>query len=251
MLTIDVNCDMGESFGAYTVGVDKEIITFISSANIACGMHAGDPFVMNKTVRLAKQFDIAIGAHPSFPDLAGFGRRMMEFSSKEIYQIVIYQLGSLSAFCKIHEVKLNHVKPHGALYNLAARDRLIASTIAQAVYQFDPNLVLIGLANSELIKAGKEVGLRVASEVFADRTYQSDGSLTPRTETNAIIENVDEAIQQVKRIVLENNVEATDGSLIKIDADTVCIHGDGSYALTFAKALHQMLKNIGVSIAHL
>ena len=170
MTIIDINCDMGESFGAYTIGADEEMMDLISSANIACGMHAGDPNVMEQSVRLAKQKGVSIGAHPGFPDLSGFGRRMMDVTEEDVYRLIIYQIGALHAFCVVHDVRMNHVKPHGALYNLAARDYRVAKAIAKAVYDFDSSLILVGLANSEIITAGRDVGLTVAAEAFADRT---------------------------------------------------------------------------------
>ncbi|MFD2044955.1 LamB/YcsF family protein [Ornithinibacillus salinisoli] len=245
---IDLNCDLGESFGAYKIGSDEQIMPTITSANIACGAHAGDPHVMDQAVRLAKKYNVSIGAHPGFPDLAGFGRRMMDFSPEEIYRFVVFQIGSLQAFCNIHHVTLRHVKPHGALYNLASRNRKVADAIAQAVYDLDSNLILFGLAGSELINAGRETGLAVASEVFADRTYQLDGSLTPRSATGALIEDVDIAISQVDRMVSEGTVKTIDGNIIDIEADTVCIHGDGSDPIDFVNKLRDRLGTKGVQI---
>ncbi len=245
---IDLNCDMGESFGTYTIGADADLMQHITSANIACGAHAGDPDVMDRTVRLAKKHGVAIGAHPGFPDLAGFGRRMIDFSPEEIYRTVVYQVGGLQAFCNVHQVKMQHVKPHGALYNLAARDRATADAIAQAVYNVDSSLIVYGLAGSELLTAGRERGLRVGSEVFADRTYQPDGSLTPRKESGALIEHVTTAIQQVEQMVKSGVAKAVDGTLIEIEADTVCVHGDGTHAVKFAKELRKALDAGGISV---
>ncbi|CDQ38971.1 MULTISPECIES: LamB/YcsF family protein [Virgibacillus] len=251
MTTIDINCDMGESYGAFMVGEDETIMNYISSANIACGMHAGDPHVMERTVRLAKKNRVGIGAHPGFPDIAGFGRRMMEFTEEEIYQLIIYQIGGLQAFCSVHDVTLKHVKPHGALYNLAARDEKVADAIARAVYDLDSNLILIGLANSALLSAGIAAGINVASEVFADRTFTAEGFLTPRNVKGAFIYDVKDAAEQMKRIVVDQKVKAIDGTIIDLKADTICIHGDGKHAVAFAEALQTTLSNNGITIKRL
>src|SRR5699024_8957651 len=248
---IDLNCAMGESFGAYTIGSDEKIMEYITSANIACGGHAGDPNVMNKTVKLAKKKNVAVGAHPGFPDIGGFGRRMIDFTPEEIYHVIAHQIGGLQAFCKVHRVTMQHVKPHGALYNKASKNRGVAKAIAQAVFDLNPKLVLFGLAGGELLDAGRKIGLRVASEVFADRTYQPDGTLTPRREENALIKNVNDAVAQVKRMVSDGVVEAMNGDFVKIKADTVCIHGDGMHAVTFAKQMREELEKAQISIASL
>ncbi|MBM7600504.1 UPF0271 protein [Virgibacillus halotolerans] len=245
---MDLNCDMGESFGAYTFGADEQLLEHITSANIACGSHAGEPNVMDRTVQLAKQYHVAVGAHPGFPDIAGFGRRMIEFSPDEIYRLVVYQVGALQAFCKIHNVRMQHVKPHGALYNVAGHDRDTADAIARAVYDLDDSLILYGLAGGELLDAGRAVGLRVASEVFVDRTYQPDGSLTPRKHANAMIDDLDIAVAQVERMVNEGVVKAINGELVAIEADTVCIHGDGPHAVSFAGKLSHALKAAHINV---
>lgn len=245
---IDLNSDMGESFGSYTFGSDEKLLKHITSANIACGSHAGEPNVMDRTVELAKQNNVAIGAHPGYPDLAGFGRRIIAFSPDEIYRQVVYQIGALQAFCKVHHVEMQHVKPHGALYNLAAHDREVADAIVHGVHDLDSSLLLYGLAGSKLLDAGREVGLRVASEVFADRTYQPDGSLTSRKEANAMIMEVDTAVAQVKRMITEGVVQAVNGELIAIEADTVCVHGDGLQAVDFVKKLRSALDEAGVEV---
>lgn len=245
---MDLNCDMGESFGAYTFGADEQLLAHITSANIACGSHAGEPNVMDRTVQLAKQYHVAVGAHPGFPDIAGFGRRMIEFSPDEIYRFVIYQVGALQAFCKIHNVRMQHVKPHGALYNVAVHDRDTADAIARAVYDLDDSLILYGLAGGELLDAGRAAGLRVASEVFVDRTYQPDGSLTPRKHANAMIGDLDIAVAQVERMVNEGVVKAINGELVAIEADTVCIHGDGPHAVSFAGKLSHALGTAHINI---
>ncbi|AJD92650.1 lamB/YcsF family protein [Jeotgalibacillus malaysiensis] len=251
MVKIDLNCDMGESFGAYKMGNDAEVLKFITSANVACGYHAGDPSVMRQTVKLALEHGTAIGAHPGFPDLGGFGRRQMTVSADEAYEMTLYQIGALAGFVKVQGGTLQHVKPHGALYNAAAKDAKLAGAIAKAVYDFDPELILFGLSGGELIRAGKQIGLTTASEVFADRTYQPDGTLTPRTQSNALIENDDEAVNQVVRMVKEGKVRDVDGNDVSIEADTVCIHGDGAHALAFAEKINQKLKEENISLQSL
>lgn len=248
MFVVDLNSDLGESYGAYTVGNDKEVLKYISSANIACGYHAGDHNVMFETVRLSKNYRVQIGAHPGLPDIPGFGRREMNLSAREIYNLVIYQIGSLAAVCKVNGTVLAHVKPHGALYNMAAKNLEIAKAIAAAVYEFNPELVLFGLAGSELVKTGEEKGLIVAQEVFADRTYQPDGTLTPRTKENALIHDTQIAINRVIRMIKEGKVAAVDGADVKIKADTVCVHGDSPKALEFVTELKQalILENISI-----
>lgn len=206
MSMVDLNCDIGESFGAYQIGRDSEILEFVTSANIACGFHAGDPATMRRTVKLALASGVALGAHPGLPDLAGFGRRDMDISPQEAYDMVLYQIGALWGFVRAEGAKLQHVKPHGALYNMAARNAGLAEAIAEAVYKADPDLILFGLAGSELIQAGKKAGLRTASEVFSDRTYQSDGSLTPRREQGALIADEQTSLNQVIRMVAEKKV---------------------------------------------
>lgn len=248
MKKIDLNCDLGESFGTYKIGKDEEVLSFISSANVACGFHAGDPHVINQTVQLAKKYGVAIGAHPGFQDLVGFGRRTMAVSPKDVYDLVLYQIGALAAFCKAHEVKLSHVKPHGALYNMAAVDANLAEAIAKAVRIFDPTLSLYGLAGSKLIEAGEKYGLHTVSEVFADRTYQPNGTLTPRTQEGAVIHDSNVAIKQVLQMVKEQTVQTTTGEIIPIKADSICVHGDNDHALQFVKELRQALTNEGITI---
>lgn len=250
-MKVDLNCDLGEAFGNYSFGGDQDIIPLITSANIACGFHAGDENVMNATVKLAKDHNVGIGAHPGLPDLQGFGRRNMDLSLDEIYNLVVYQLGALNGFCQIHQVKINHVKPHGALYQMGARDKDIARTIAQAVYDFDSSLVFVGLANTLLISEAKEVGLITASEVFADRRYEDDGQLVSRKDSDALIEDTDEALQQVIKMVKENKVVSKNGKEIELQADTICVHGDGAHALEFVSEIRQSLKKEGIDIQSL
>jgi UPF0271 protein len=246
--TVDLNCDVGESFGVYTIGSDEAIFPYITSANIACGFHAGDAAVMKKTVRLALQYEVAIGAHPGLPDLQGFGRREMAVSAEEAYDMMVYQIGALYAFAKSEGGSLNHVKPHGALYNMAAGNAGVAEAIAEAVYKVDPLLILYGLSGSELINAGSKIGLKVASEVFADRTYQDNGKLTPRNLANALITDEDLAVARSLRMVREGLVTTVNGSEIAKQADTICLHGDGKHAVEFAARLHTVFKeeNIGL-----
>jgi len=248
MQSIDLNCDMGEAFGNYPMPNDEILMDYISSANIACGFHAGDPEVMQRTVNLAIKKGVAIGAHPGLPDLQGFGRRNMKITPNEAYQITLYQTGSLYGFVKAAGGKLNHVKPHGALYNMAAADASLAKAIAQAVFDFDSTLILYALAGSEMIKAAENLGLVAASEVFADRTYQSNGQLTPRTEENALITDEKLAIEQVLSMVQNQYVIATDNQKINLKAETLCLHGDGIHAVDFAKRISEKLKSEGIII---
>ncbi|MGD7022507.1 LamB/YcsF family protein [Rossellomorea vietnamensis] len=243
-MKIDLNCDLGESFGSYLKGNDEEVLKKITSANIACGFHAGDPHIMLKTVQMALKNGVNLGAHPGYPDLQGFGRRHMEIPPKEIYSLVLYQIGSLHAIVKAQGGELSHVKPHGALYNRAAKELETARAIAKAVHDFDSSLTLFGLANSCLLAAGEEIGLPTASEVFADRTYQRDGSLTPRSQEGAVIHDEQQAIDQVIRMVKEHKVASTDGIDIEIIPDTICLHGDNERALMFAEKITATLNDL-------
>ncbi|WNC17427.1 5-oxoprolinase subunit PxpA [Brevibacillus brevis] len=246
MKHVDINCDMGESFGAYRLGNDEEILSYISSANIACGFHAGDPATMRKTVRMALEKGVAIGAHPGLPDLVGFGRRNMDIDPQEAYDIVVYQVGALQAFVKAEGGSMQHVKPHGALYNMAATRPALAEAIAEAIYKVNPSLILYGLAGSELTRAGARIGLRTAHEVFADRTYQEDGTLTPRSQPDAMITEQSQSLAQVIRMVTEGRVLSLQGVDVPIQADTVCIHGDGAHALEFARSIHAAFEGAGI-----
>lgn len=248
MYRVDLNCDLGESFGAYTMGLDEEILPFVTSANIACGFHGGDPGVMRKTVLLALKNKVAIGAHPGLPDLIGFGRRNMEITSQEAYDMVVYQIGALEGFVKAAGGKMQHVKPHGALYNMAAKKQELAEAIAEAVYKVNPELILFGLSGSELVLAGERIGLRTAHEVFADRTYQADGSLTPRKQSDALITNQEQAVAQVIRMVKEGTVLSQQGEQVVIKADTVCLHGDGAHALVFARHIRRILEQENITV---
>ncbi|WP_207534335.1 LamB/YcsF family protein [Desertivirga arenae] len=247
-MIIDINCDLGEGFGNYRMPNDIILFDYISSANIACGFHAGDPGVMEQSVKLAVEKGVAIGAHPGLPDLQGFGRREMKISAREAYQITIYQIGALYAFVRAAGAKLHHVKPHGALYNMAAKDSQLAEALAQAVQDFDPSLTFYALSGSEMITASSKLGLKTASEVFADRTYQNDGTLTPRSKPNALIKDQEQSISQVLQMVKEQQVYSVEGKAVKLKADTLCIHGDGTHAVDFAKLIHERLVNTGVQI---
>jgi len=251
MARIDLNCDMGESFGAWQMGNDLEILDYVTSANIACGFHAGDPATMHKTVEAALAKGVAVGAHPGLPDLPGFGRRPMALSPGEAYDIVVYQVGALAGFAKALGGKLSHVKAHGALYNMAAMDLELSAAIARAVRDVDCELVLFGLAGSETIRAAESAGLRAAAEVFADRTYRDDGSLTPRSCPDALIEDADAAVNQAKRLVIEGRVRSTTGKDVHVRADTLCIHGDQPGALLFVKRIRTELEREGVAISAL
>lgn len=248
MYKVDLNCDLGESFGAYKLGVDEEILRLVTSANIACGFHAGDPSVMHKTVILALENGVAIGAHPGFPDLVGFGRRSMNISPQEAYDMVVYQIGALYGFVRAAGGNMQHVKPHGALYNMAATRPELAEAIAEAVYNVDGQLILFGLSGSELVKAGEKIGLKTAQEVFADRSYQTNGLLTPRSEEGALIKDDKQAVAQVIRMVKEGTVFSQQGTVVPIQADTICLHGDGSQALVFARQIRESLSYAKIAI---
>ena len=239
---------MGESFGAWSMGADAEVLEHVSSANIACGFHAGDPGIMRRTVARALERGVAVGAHPSLPDLQGFGRRAMSVTADEVYDLVLYQIGALAAFCLAFGGRLSHVKAHGALYNMAAKNVALADAIASAVRDFDSSLILFGLAGSELVRAGRAAGLRVANEVFADRTYQSDGTLTPRNNPDAVIHDMAAALDQVEKMVREGRVRAVDGSEVALETDTICIHGDEPGAVAVARELRALLTRLGFAV---
>ncbi|MVW79212.1 LamB/YcsF family protein [Bordetella sp. 02P26C-1] len=247
-LVIDLNCDMGESYGAWHMGNDIAVLPFVSSANVACGYHAGDPSTMRKTVAAAIEHKVAVGAHPSLPDLVGFGRRTMQITPQEAYDMVVCQIGALAAVAATQGARLHHVKAHGALYNMAAKDRALSDAICRAVRDVDASLVLYGLAGSQLIAAAQDLGLRAASEVFADRSYQDDGSLTPRSQPGAMIEDVDTAIAQVLNMVQNRVVRSVNGRDVAVQADTLCIHGDQPNALVFARALREALSKAGIEV---
>lgn len=243
MPVIDFNCDLGEG-----AGNDEAIMPFISSASIACGFHAGDKLTMHKTVELCIKYNAAIGAHPSFPDKENFGRHNMNLPPDEIYSVVIRQIEALALIAREHHKKLQHVKPHGALYNMAAKDIRIAGAVANAVKNFDKSLLLFGLPNSASEKAADNCGLQFIGEAFADRTYQPDGSLTPRVLPDALIEDETKAIQQVLQIVNKKTVTAVNGEMVPVNPGTICLHGDGKQAVQFAEVLHGTLLAEGITI---
>lgn len=251
MYRVDLNCDLGESFGNYKLGMDELVIPLISSANVACGFHASDPVVMNKTIVMASEAGIRVGAHPGYLDLMGFGRRNMNVSFDEAKNYVLYQLGALDAFCKVHRVKMQHVKPHGALYNMAAKDYELSKAICEAIKEYDDTLIVMALSGGELVNAAKDMGLRVAMEVFADRAYEEDGSLVNRRKEGAMITDENEAIARVVRMIKENKVTAITGKDIPIQADSVCVHGDGEKALAFVQKIRETLTKEGIAICSL
>lgn len=246
---VDLNADVGESFGAWTLGADERLFRSLSSANIACGWHAGDPGVMEKTVSLALSTGVAIGAHPGYPDLQGFGRRSMALSPEEVRQGILYQVGALGAFVRAAGGRLVHVKAHGALYNDGAKSAPVARAIARAVASLDPSLILVGLSGSELEKAASEEGLVFAAEFFADRGYRDDGSLVPRSEPGAFVHAEDLCIARVVRVVRDGTVISVSGKVIPVRCDTICLHGDNPQAAGFAEALRAALAGQGIRVA--
>ena len=246
---IDINCDLGESFGRFKVGYDSEIMPFITSANVACGFHGGDPNVMAQTVELARKNGVAVGAHPGYPDLMGFGRREMGLSKEEVKNIVVYQVGALEAFVKAAGVELQHVKPHGALYNAAATNEDYSEAIIEALKAINPKLILFTLANSDMAMAAVDAGLRVAYEVFADRAYNSDGTLTSRGLRGSVIENPQLVAERAVKIVKERKVVAVDGKTVDFDeVHTICVHGDTLNAVDIAKSLRNALASAGIKL---
>jgi 5-oxoprolinase (ATP-hydrolysing) subunit A len=250
MATIDLNADLGESFGHWRMGDDPRLVRHITSANLACGFHAGDFMVMDATVALCRDAGVAVGAQPGYPDLLGFGRRPVPFSADEAESIVRYQIGALEAFCRAHGVEMQHVKPHGALYNQAAADSTLAAAVARAVGRFSRELTLMGLAGSQpMADAAADAGLRFVPEAFADRRYRPDGSLQPRSEPDAVITDAAEAAAQAVRIATAGELEAVDGSVIGVRAESICCHGDTPGAVELAAAVHAGLEAAGVRVA--
>ncbi len=243
MKCIDLNCDMGEGMPN-----DAELMDYVSTVNVACGYHAGDIDTMKRTVEMALENGLAIGAHPGYADKENFGRTPMELPADEVRRIVTEQVTALRNICDAYGARLAHVKPHGALYNQAAKDRDLAAAIAAAVVNIDPQLVFYGLSGSVMIDEAERVGLRTASEVFADRTYQNDGTLTPRTQANALIGSTSEAISHVLQMVNNGSVTTVDGRVISLVADTICIHGDGGHAVVFARAIRHALEENNITI---
>lgn len=247
-MKIDINCDLGEGFGNYKMPFDHEIMNYVSSVNIACGFHAGDFMTMAQTVKWAVDKKLKIGAHPGFQDLQGFGRRRMHLSQDQVRNLMIYQIGALDGFVKLHSANLHHVKPHGALYNMAATDKDLAQTIVNAVYDYNKDLVLYGLSGSFLEGCAHEKGLQFSSEVFADRAYTKTGNLVSRNEQGALIHDPMECVKRMARLVEEGRVQAITGEWIKLNADTICVHGDNAQALSFVKTLNTQLERLGHEI---
>jgi len=247
-MRVDINSDMGESFGAYTIGHDDGLMNAITSANVAAGFHAGDPSVLRATVRLAKARGVAVGAHPGFPDLVGFGRRELNVTPKEAEDMVLYQVAAVAGVAAAEGVRIQHVKPHGALFNMAVRSPELSAAIARAVAAFDRSLILFGLPGSEILKAGLETGVRIAAEVFADRAYEPDGSLASRRKPGAVIHDAAAVVARAVRMVTENTVVATDGSVVRLDADTICVHGDTPGSDELAAKIRAGLEAAGVTV---
>lgn len=250
-MRIDINSDVGESFGAYSIGHDVGLMRSITSANVAAGFHAGDPSVLRQTIRIAKKHGVAVGAHPGFPDLVGFGRRELTVSPTEAEDFVLYQVAAVAGVAAAEGVSLQHVKPHGALFNMAVHDAQLAAAIARAVAAFDKRLILFGLPGSEILKAGRTTGLRVAAEVFADRAYEPDGTLASRKKPGTVIHDPDAVVARAVRMVTQKNVVAIDGSVVALEADTMCIHGDTPGSDDLAARIRAGLEKAGVAVRSL
>jgi UPF0271 protein len=247
---IDINSDMGESFGAFVVGRDSEVIKLITSANVACGFHAGDPVVIRRTVRLAKVHSVAVGAHPGFPDLLGFGRRDMSLTREEARNYMTYQVGALQAFCNSEGIKLQHIKPHGALYNIAVEDADLAEAIVESVKDFRPEPILMVLANSKMQKICESSGLKVASEAFADRAYNPDGTLVSRRVEGAVIKDANKVKERVVKMAKESKAFSVDGKAVELQrVDSICVHGDNPEAVSIASAIKEALTKEGIKIS--
>ena len=251
MKKIDINCDLGESFGAYSIGKDAEVIPLISSANIACGWHGGDAVVMSETVAQAAAAKVAVGAHPGYPDLVGFGRRNLKVTPKELKAYIQYQVGALTAFCRVNRILLRHVKPHGAMYNMAAVDTHLARAVCEGVASVSEELILLALSGSEMCTAAKQMGIRCAREVFADRAYEDDGTLVARSKPGAVITDKGAAVQRIVRLVRTGKVESISGKEIEIGADSICVHGDNFQALEFVREIRKALTEGDIEIAPL
>ena len=247
-MRIDVNADVGESFGVYRLGNDAAVLKSITSANIAAGFHGGDPTVLRETIRLAKVHGVAVGAHPSFPDLVGFGRRELNVTPQEAEDFVLYQVAAVAGVAAAEGVKLQHVKPHGALFNMAARNAALADAIAKAVAAFDRSLILFGLSGSEILSAGRAAGLRVAAEVFADRAYERNGSLVSRSRPGSVIHDSGTVVARAVRMVRDGIVDSVDGTAVSLEADTICVHGDTVGAEALAAALRAGLEAAGIAV---
>lgn len=245
---VDINCDLGESFGAFQVGNDGAILSHVTSANVACGFHGGDPLVIHNTIRLAKEQGVAVGAHPSYPDLQGFGRRVMELTPPELFAAVVYQIGAVQAMAQAQQLPLQHAKPHGALSNQASVNRNLAQTIVEAMQAVDPHLILLAPFGSELEQAGVAAGLSVAREVFADRAYEANGTLRNRRYADALLDSEEQVEEHVLNMILEGYIVAVDGTRIPVKADSICIHGDGPNGPQFARRVRQALLSHGVDV---
>ena len=248
-MRIDLNSDLGESFGSWPMGQDEALMSAITSANVACGYHAGDPGTMRTTVALARACGVAVGAHPGFQDLAGFGRREMQCTPQEVEDLVLYQVAALAGVAAAQGVRLQHVKAHGALYNMACRDRALADAIARATAALDRSLILFGLPGSELLHAGERAGLRVAAEVFADRAYEPDGSLMSRRKPGSVLHDPDAVVARAVQMARDRRVTAADGSLVALQADTMCVHGDTPGAAMLAQRIRAALEGARVSVS--
>jgi UPF0271 protein len=249
MKKIDINCDMGESYGAWKMGADAEVMPYISSANIACGFHGGDPATIRQTVKLAVDAGVAVGAHPSLPDLQGFGRRVMRISPQDMYDLIVYQAGAVEAFARAAGVKLHHVKCHGALYNMAATDEALAEAMVRAVKDLGGGVILYALSNSKMMHVAKGKGVPVAGEVFMDRGYADDGTLWPRGKPGAMIEDANVATERAVAMIEKGYVTALSGKPVPVSADTLCLHGDQPGAVTFAKAIRKAFSERGIAVA--
>ena len=249
MKSIDINCDMGESYGAWKMGADAEVMPYISSANVACGFHGGDPATIRQTVRLAVDHGVAVGAHPSLPDLQGFGRRAMKISPQDMYDLVVYQAGAVEAFARAAGARLHHVKCHGALYNMAAQDEALSEAMARAVRDLGGGVMLYALSNSTMMHVGRKEGVKVAGEVFADRGYSDDGTLSPRGKPGAMIEDAAVAVERALAMIDNGYVSALSGKPVPVSADTLCLHGDQPGAVTFARAIRKAFAERGITVA--
>ncbi|MFA4647380.1 LamB/YcsF family protein [Pyrococcus kukulkanii] len=250
-MKVDLNSDLGESFGRYKLGLDEEVMKYITSANVACGWHAGDPLVMRKTVRLAKENGVEVGAHPGYPDLMGFGRRYMKLTPEEARNYILYQIGALYAFVKAEGLELQHVKPHGALYNAMVKEEDLARAVIEGILDFDKNLILVTLSNSRVAEIAEEMGLKVAHEVFADRAYNPDGTLVPRGRPGAVIHDKEEIAERVISMVRDGGVKAINGEWVELKVDTICVHGDTPKAVEITAYIRKKLEEEGVKIVPL
>jgi len=247
-MRVDINSDVGESFGAYSIGHDTGLMKSITSANIAAGFHAGDPSVLRATIRTAKAHGVAVGAHPGFPDMVGFGRRELNVTAREAEDLVLYQVAAVAGVASAEGMRIQHVKPHGALFNMAVRNAELAAAIARAVAAFDPMLLLFGLPGSEILKAGRSEGLRVAAEVFADRAYEPDGSLASRRKPGSVIHDPEMVVERAVRMVKDHTVVAIDGSVVPLQADTICVHGDTPGSDDLAASIRAGLERAGITV---